>query len=270
MNSLRCSNCSFLNFATATACKRCGLPIESAPGQEWVAPPPYAPIGANPPPTEGGSYFWDQPAAYMPTYMPPQPARMASGAPLLVKIGVGLVLICLAAFLAIPTLLKNRKVDYTKLSWSEYRSPDGKFSTSFPAAPKISEQPIPLPTGTTQAHMLTAELSRDSGCMLMYVDYPIEHINIPEETLYDAALQGATRRQNSVTVGARRYVTLNGRRGVEAELNPADPKMGATGLVRIFWVSPRLYVMVAGGPNTPEFKAVQTKCFDSFKFGGGV
>jgi hypothetical protein len=134
----------------------------------------------------------------------------------------------------------------------------------------MSDMDIPSPMGTAKAHMLTAEVSRDGGCMLMYADYPVEHLNISEETLYDLALQGAARRQSVLGVGARKYVTLNGRRGIEAELNPTDSKMAASGGVRIFWVAPRLYVMLAGGPNTPEFKAVQTKCFDSFKLGGGV
>jgi hypothetical protein len=201
--------------------------------------------------------------------MPP-PARAASGSSVIVRIGVALAVVFLVSFLAIPILLKHRKTDYTNLNWSEYKSPDGKFSISLPVAPKVSELAIPSPMGTAQAHMLTAEVSLDGGCMLMYADYPVERLNIPEETLYDMALQGAASRQSVLGVGARRYITLNGHRGIEAELNPTNATMMASGSVRIFWVSPRLYVVLAGGPKTTEFKAVQTKCFDSFRINGGV
>jgi hypothetical protein len=262
MNSLRCSKCSFLNFATAGECKRCGLKFDSAQHPEW-APPPFAPSGAFPPSTEGGAHYWSQPP-YQTGYVPPPTARATSATSTIVKIGVAVAVVFLVALLAIPVLLKSRKTDFTKLSWTEYRAPDNKFSISLPAVPNVSEVAIPTPIGNAQAHVIKADINKDSGCMLLYADYPVERINISEENLYDTALKGVMNRQSLMGVGARKYVTLNGYKGIEAELKPTNPAMKETGGVRLFWITPRLSVVVAGGPDTPEFKAVQAKCFDSF------
>ncbi|HKQ99887.1 MAG TPA: hypothetical protein VJT09_04390, partial [Pyrinomonadaceae bacterium] len=147
-------------------------------------------------------------------------------------------------------------------------SPDNKFSVSLPAAPKIRDVTIPSPFGDARAQMLEAEVSKEGGCMLMYADYP-QRVNVSEDTLYDMAIQGATSRQKIFNVAARRYITLDGHRGVEATMSPKDPSMKASAVCRIFWVSPRLYVIVAGGLDTPEYKAVQTRCLDSFRLNAG-
>jgi hypothetical protein len=267
MNSLRCSNCAFLNFATASACKRCGLPFEASAETDWNSqsyalqesyPPPY------PQPTEGGSYFWDQPS-YRPNYAPP-PVAVKSGASTVIKVFVALAVVALLAFLAIPMLLKSKQTDFSNLTtWNEFRSPDGKFSIQLPVAPKISERVIPTPFGNAQAHVLEAEVSKDGGCMMLYADYPIER-TMSEDEIYGMAIQGATSRQRMMAVGAQKYIMLeSGHRGMEAELKPTDSKLKVTGGVRMFWVSPRLYVIAAGGPNSADFKAVQARCFESFR-----
>jgi hypothetical protein len=238
------------------------LKFDFAQHPEW-APPPFAPPGAPHQSAEGGAYYWGQPQ-YQTGYVPPPNARASSATSTIVKIGVAVAVVFLVAFLALPVLLKSRKTDFTRLNWTEYRGPDNKFSISFPAAPNVSEVTIPTPLGNSQAHIIKADISNDSGCMLMYADYPVERINISEENLYDMALKGVMNRQTLMGVGARRYVTLNGHRGIEAELKPTNPAMRETGGVRLFWITPRLYVVLAGGPDTPEFKAVQEKCFNSF------
>jgi hypothetical protein len=263
MNSLRCSNCSFLNFATASACKRCGLPFDPAAEAEWNSQAHASPE-AYPQTTEGGSFFWDQPAASRPNYALP-PVTASSGASKIVKILIAVAVVGIISAVAIPKLLKSGKTDFTNLNWTDYKSPDGKFSISLPVAPKMLDRTIPSPFGNADAHMLEAEVGKDGGCMLLYADYPSVNLKVTEEALYDMALRGAMNKQRMMSIGARRYITLDGHRGVEAELNPSDPNLSAVGAVRIFWVSPRLYVVGAGGPNTAEYKAVQAKCFDSFR-----
>jgi hypothetical protein len=265
MNSLRCSNCALLNFATADTCKRCGMPFNAAAETveaEWDSQA-FAPSENQPQPTEGNSNFWDQPS-YRPSYVPPPPVSAGSGGPRVLRILIAFAIIAAVSGLALPVLLK-KKSDFSNLSWVDYKSSDNKFSVSLPVAPKISEQSIPSPFGNAQAYVLEADVSKAGGCMLMYADYPAHQINVSEDTLYDMAIQGATRRQTILAVGARRYITLDGHRGVEIQLTPTDPKMKVIATSRIFWVPPRLYVMVAGGPETSEFKAVQTRCLDSFR-----
>jgi hypothetical protein len=181
------------------------------------------------------------------------------------KILISLAVFFLVSAVAIPSLYKSRKSDYTNLTWNEYHSPEKNFSISLPVAPKISERAIPSPFGNASAHLLEAEINRDSGCMLLYADYPVEHLNVSEDTLYEMALKGTTSRQKVMGVGERRYISVDGHRGIEAELKPNDPQMALTGGVRIFWVSPRLYVLVAGGPDIEEFKAVKARCLNSFR-----
>lgn len=267
MNSLRCTNCSFLNFATASACKRCGLPFESSinetPAEMHWGAPPYASPENYPQPNADGSYFWDQ-SSSQPYYVPPPPAR-SSGAATVIKVSVALAVISLVAFLAIPVLLKNKRANFTNLSWTDYSSPDGKFSVSLPVAPKISERPIPTPFGNAEAHIVDAQVSIDGGCMVLYTDYPLQQANVSEEEIYEMAVRGAASSQKQMAIGAQKYITLDGHRGMEVELKPGNTRLKLTGTLRLFWVSPRLYVLLAGGPETAEFEAVQARCLDSFR-----
>jgi hypothetical protein len=263
MNSLRCSNCSFLNFAAASACKRCGLPIESAAETESVS---YADVDSQtyPQPTENGSYFWDQPA-YQPTYLPP-PAPSGSAGGKIVGFAVAIVVIGMVAFLAIPGKKKTGKLNLANISWSEYRSPDNKFSVSLPVAPRESVVSQQTPLGAVPVHVLQAEVGKESGCLLMYADYPLGQMKISEEAVYEYALQGIARKNKSFGAAARKYVTHNGHQGLEFQLKPsADNKLEVDTTFRLFWESPRIYILIAGGPDTPEFSAVQKRCLDSFK-----
>jgi hypothetical protein len=263
MNSIRCSNCALLNFDTASACKRCGLPFnadaEAAGGAQYYAPP----AESHPPPAENGSYFWDQPN-YQPNFIPPHttPAQ-SSGGKKLVGVVVALAVAAFVAFVAVPRFLKP-KVDFANLAWTEYKSPDGKFSMTMPAAPKEQSMNRMTPVGNIQAHMLEADVSRDGGCLIAYADYPIDHLDVSEDKMYDYAIQGAMAQQSQLSVGSRKYISLDGYRGLEAELKPSSGDIKANATVRVFWVPPRMYAVLAGGLDTPEFKAMQTRCLDSF------
>lgn len=268
MNSLRCSNCSFLNFATASACKRCGLPFESsvndAPAQAEWNPQPYASPETYPQPTADGSSYWEQPS-YQP-YYPAPPMPKSSGSATVIKVLVAVAVIALVAFLAIPVLLKKKGTNFTNLSWTDYNSPDGKFSMSLPKVPKISERAIPTPFGDAAAHIFDAQISLEGGCMVLYTDYPIQQEDVSEEDIYEMAIQGAANNQRQLAIGTQKFITVNGYKGMEAEMKPGtNTRLKVAGTVRLFWVSPRLYVVLAAGPDTPEFKAVRTRCVDSFR-----
>jgi hypothetical protein len=263
MNSLRCSNCSFLNFATASACKRCGFSFEPAAETEWN-PQPYAPQpDPYAQPTGANSYYWDQPS-YQSSYVPP-PAPSGSSGKTIAGIFAVLAVLGLVAFIAIPKLLKAKKTDFTNLSWTEYRAPDGTFTVSLPVAPKEKQMTQTTQAGYIQVNIVEAEVGPDGGCLVMYADYPILG-KVSVDTLYDQMLQ-AMASADHLAIGARRYITQDGHQGIEAEFKPPTLKQyQASAIARLFWVSPRLYMVMSGGPETVEFSAVSKRCLDSFNF----
>lgn len=274
MNSFRCSNCSLLNFDTASACKRCGLPFDSG-AEQADEPQHYAPEQHSPQdytqPAEGNSYFWDQPN-YQPSYIPPRPAPAPSGsAGKIVGVVVLLAVISLGAFIGIPKLLGRKTVNPASLSWREYKSPDGSFTVSLPGEPKELQLDQPTPAGTAKVRAVITEIGRDGGCMVMYAEYP-QLSKVSEDMLYEQTLKNMDSRGGSAraTLGNRKFITHDGHRGLEVEFKPKGPEgADAAGRARLFIVTPRVYVVMAGAPETPEFAPVIDKCLDSFKFNYG-
>lgn len=271
MNSHRCSNCDFLNFSKDSACKRCGLSfdssVETEAGTDWN-PQPTASQETYPQPSEGGSFYWDQPQpqpSYQSNYYAPSHTVASSGNAKIVRILILVAVLVVVAVGAIPMLLKGGKSEFSNLSWYEYQSPDKKFSVSLPVTPKTYERTIPSPFGNAQAQAVEAAVGKEGGCMLIAADYPVVNSKISEAAIYDMAIQGATRTNRVLGMGQRKDIMLFGHKGVEVQLLSKDPERSFIGSARIFWVSPRLYVMATGGPDTPEFRAVHTRCLESFR-----
>jgi len=263
MSSLRCSNCSFLNFATASVCKRCGLPFESASETELNS---YAGSHSETYPQSIGNEFnfWDQPS-YQPNYYPP-PAPSGSAGSKIVLFVVAFVVLGMAAFIAIPKVLKNKNAEILNVSWSEYRSPDNQFSVALPVAPKKFVVTRQTPLGNVPVHVLQSDVGKESGCILMYADYPLGQMKLTEEALFEYTLKGMANSGNVFSTGARKFITHGGRKGLEIEVKPtAQNKLEVNTSVRLFWVSPRIYILLTGGPDTPEHRAIQAKCLDSLK-----
>jgi hypothetical protein len=273
MNSLRCSNCSLLNFDTATACKRCGLPFnseaEAGIGAQHYAPAESYSQQSYQQPAEGGSHFWDQPN-YQPNYIPPPPPPSSSGGMKVVGILVSVAVAALVAFVAMPKLLKSGKANLSNITWSEYQSPDGSYSVSMPATPKETQMNHTNAAGTAQVRVVTAEIGRDAGCMVMYADYPVLS-KVSEDTLYEQTIKAwASKDAAQYAIGQRKFITQDGHRGLEVEFKPPIlERMEAKGRMRLFWVAPRLYMVMSAGPETPEFAKVSDRCLDSFKFSTG-
>lgn len=272
MNSIRCSNCSLLNFDTAGSCKRCGQPFDGH-AEQADEPQHYAPQQHSPQdysqPAEGNSYFWDQPQ-YQPSYIPPRPAPAPSGAGKIIALVVAaLASLSLVAFVAIPRLIGRKTVDPASLSWREYKSPDGSFTVSMPGEPKEMQLNQPTPTGTAKVRAVMTEVGRDDGlCMVMSAEYP-QLSKVSEDMLYEQTLKNMEGRNTARAIlGARKFIEHDGRRGIEVEFTPKG-KEGATGRVRLFIVPPKVYVVLSGGPEGPEFAPVIDRCLNSFKFSDG-
>ena len=271
MNSFRCSNCSLLNFDTAGACKRCGLPFDSqsepADGaQHYATPQSYTQ------PAEGSPNYWDQPQ-YQPSYIPPRPApatASSSVARVIVGVIVSVALLSLIAAVAIPKLLGRKTVDPASLSWREYKAPDGSFSVSLPGEPKEMQLNQPTPAGTAKVRAVITEIGRDGACMVMSAEYP-QLSKVSEDMLYEQTLKNMESRGTARAVlGNRKFITHDGHKGIEVEFKPKGPEgVNATGRTRLFIVMPRVYVVLAGGPEGSEFAPVIDRCLDSFRFSDG-
>lgn len=272
MNSIRCSNCALLNFDTAVACKRCGMPFDSqaeyADAAHDIATPQQYPQQ----PAEGNSYFWDQPQyqpQYQPSYIPPRPAPAPSRAgKTIAVVAAAVASISLIAFIAIPRLLKPGKANLANLSWREYKAPDGSFSVSLPSEPREIQMNQPTPHGTAKVRAVMSEIGREGGCMVMYAEYP-QLSKVSEDMLYEQTIKNmASRGTNNATLGNRKFITHDGHRGIEVEFTPKSQE-GAKGRARLFIVTPKVYVVMAGGEETPEYAPVIDRCLNSFKFSDG-
>jgi hypothetical protein len=258
MSSLRCSQCSLLNFSTATACKRCGAPLAGQAASNWESPSHDQGETFTPPNGE-----WSEAQAQFPSpayyALPPLTSDSRS------KKTVGIVvvaIICLVAVISIPLLLKSGKTaNVASYNWQDYSPDDMSFSISMPGEPKN----MSFSRGPMQMHMSSVEMGKQTAFAVMYTDLPPEAMNLSVDKLFDAAMQSMKQRQEVVVI-SRKDITLDGNKGIELSIKPPE-SAGAvgTGVCRIYWVPPRLYVVVAGGPDSPESSAARVRFLDSFK-----
>jgi hypothetical protein len=175
---------------------------------------------------------------------------------------VVVALLCLVAVISIPLLLKSGKsANVASYNWQEYSPDDMAFTVSMPGEPKNTT----MSRGPVEIHMSTVELGKQTAFAVMYLDLPPESLNMPVDRLFDAAMQSMKQRQE-VTVLNRKDITLDGYKGIELAIKPPE-SAGAvgTGVCRIYWVPPRLYILVAGGPDSSESSAARIRFLDSFR-----
>lgn len=258
MTSIRCSQCSLVNFSTANACKRCGSPLAVEGATDWEA-------GRNnfaetyAPPADGWSSVQTQlpPQTYYASSHPVSDSRSKK------TIGIVVVaILCLVAVISIPLYLKSGKAtDAVSYNWREYSPDDVSFSISMPNEPKHAT----MGRGGLQMHMVTVELGKHNAFAVMYADLPPEAMNLSEDRIFDAAIESMNRRQEMIIL-SRKEISLDGHTGMELGLKPpASAGAVGTGVCRIYWIPPRLYIIAAGGPDSPEQSAAKARFLDSFK-----
>ena len=258
MSSIRCSQCSLVNFTTATACKRCGQPLATDAPSYWETPVQNQGETFMP---SNDEWAAPQSQAQTPNYyaLPPLTSDSRS------KKTVGIVVVailCLVAVISIPLLLKSGKsANAASYNWQDYTPDDMAFTVSMPGEPKNTT----MARGPVEIHMSTVGMSKQTAFAVMYLDLPPESVNMPVDRLFDAAMQSMKQRQE-VTVLNRKDITLDGHKGIELAIKPPESAGPVgTGVCRIYWVPPRLYVLVAGGPDSSEASAARIRFLDSFK-----
>ena len=264
-NSVRCPQCRLLNFATESICKRCRAPLAADGGfaaETHVTPNPHAgdegvphdgPHAGEWGAGDGEAQAWSHEAA--PDEVAP-PRASAFRSPL---VWVGVLVLAFAAGLAVWRVAG-------RLKWKEYRHPDGSFSVMMPGKPLESTTSQPAPFGTLQMNSLTSLRETNAGYVLVYSDYPDAVVNsgVTDDQLLEGGLQGGLKSSGAKLV-RRAKVSLGNYSGIEADLQ-APPSAGVSSMrCRVYWMPPRLYILMAISPTADPNTAEAQKFLDSFK-----
>jgi hypothetical protein len=168
--------------------------------------------------------------------------------------------------LAIGFAWKFGKTAPVNYAWQEYTPQDASYTIQMPARPVESIQNMTSPTGTLPMYASSVNMGPQEAYLTAYIDYPDNYKNVSSDSLLDGAAQGGLTNSHSTLVSKKR-ITLDGYPGVEVEmLLPAGGiQGGGRAFSRIYWVAPRIYILVGGGPDSKEVKQSATKFLDSFK-----
>jgi hypothetical protein len=277
MNSNRCGNCGFLNFASASVCKRCKVEFETAQAQAGNMPSGSYEIDRQAnyevAPFQTATQ-WPQPA-YQPSFPPPPPMYFqtpiaplpraskngAANAVLWTLLGVAVFIA-----LGIGAVWKfGSHAVAANYAWQEYASPDGSFTILMPNHPMETVQSQSTPAGEIQMHISGVNMGQNGAYLIAYADYPGNFSKLPSQELLDAGAQGAVSRSGATLV-SKKNITLDGYPGVELELLPpaGEGLDGGHARARIYWAAPRLYIMFTGVSKS-ESQTTMAKFLDSFK-----
>lgn len=260
MNSVRCVNCSLVNFAESSECKRCGAPLGSAEGNEGQAQALAQSESYSGPTYASASGYSGQYQSYF------EDSSASSGSRQGKTIGVVLIaLICLVAVIGVPWYL-SRKSELATLEWREYKPDDGAFSILMPGEPKRNSASRTTRSGTNYMTMYTYATEGGTAFAIGYVQYPSVSPNAPVELLFDEAIDSMSG-QGQIAILSRKNVTLDGHQAVELEVKPPESanRSGDKGVFRLYWAPPRMYIIGVGGPDSHEASATRMKYLDSFK-----
>lgn len=275
MNSIRCGNCGFLNFATATACKRCKAEFATDPAQalnpaainyETSSQPsyqatPYETVAQWPQPAYASPL---PPPMYMPSPIAPLPRASRNGATnevlwtllgLTIFIGVGLGFVW-----------RLVKPSPTITGWQEYTSQDGSYTVQMPTKPLETEESQASPAGSLQMHLMLGSMQEKGIYIVGYTDYPNVPSNVSIKQLLDSAAEGAAS-NSGATMLSKKEIMLDGNQGIEVEMDVPPSKIpgGGKATCRIYWASPRIYILFVGGSTGAGIYESRSKFLDSFK-----
>jgi hypothetical protein len=262
MDSIRCDNCSLLNFATSSVCKRCGAPLGSAEGEQFQAQQ-FASSENYSGQTDftSSSEFTGQ----YPRYFEHSTALPDSQQGKSIKV-VLIALICLVAVIGVPWYLKySSKTEFTDISWRVFKPEDGSFSILMPAEPQCKNASVMTQEGTRFTTMCTHDTEGGTGFAVGYAQYPSVPSDTRVDLLFDEAVNGMSD-TGEMTVLSRKKLMLDGHQAVELEVVPSSKnKLGEKGMFRIYWAPPRMYIFGIGGPDSAAAAAARIKYLDSFK-----
>ena len=261
MQSIRCVACSLVNFATSSACKRCGSPFTSSENSEgqFHDSLEFSSPGSQPSlnPSSGPGDRYDQYRSNSYASAAP-PKRKTRGV-------IVLALLCLAAAVGIPWYLKGSRSEFADISWREFKADDGAFSILVPQEPQHKSLDQVTPQGSIKADMYLMVTPGKTQLVVGAIKFPATQ-SVPADQLFDRAFESMTGRTGAVIVG-RRNIMLDGYQGVEWDIKPPENANlpNDKGVARLYWAAPTFYMVMIGGPDSPESAAARKKYLDSFK-----
>lgn len=266
MNTIRCSNCGFLNFVTDPSCKRCKATFEDVP------PPATQQFAAEFQPAFQGGYQtqqWPQPAYNpyaLPTPVAPLPKVSKNSS---TNAGLWVLLtIAVAVAVGIGVLWKANRSAPTINGWQEYRAPDNSFTVQMPVKAFDTVQSQMTPAGQIQMHIAAGMFENKGIYMVGYADYPssFDPSRVPTSSLLNAAADGAVN-NSGATMVSKKSLTVDGREAIEAEMTIPSSKLpgGGKAVCRIFWAAPRVYILFVGGQDSSGVYESRDRFLNSFK-----
>lgn len=265
MNTNRCGNCGFLNFASVSACKRCkgalDAPAEVGESQffggyaaEWQGGYQTAPD--FPQPAYASPYF--------PTPLAPLPRTSKNGgtnAALMTLLGIAVLIA-----VGIGVLWKFGTPGSANFSWQEYKAEDGSFSVQMPTKPIETEHSQSTPAGPMQMHIMMGDMKAQGAYVIAHMEYPPNSQSVSPDMLLDFAVQRAVSNAGATLV-SKREITLDGYQGIEVEMTvpPEKAPGGGRAVCQIYLAAPRIYMLFVGGPESSEVYKNRAKFLNSFK-----
>ena len=109
------------------------------------------------------------------------------------------------------------------------------------------------PIGNITAYMYSTDISGQGSTMVSNADYPLEaRVAIADSELLDGAANGTVTSSKSTLVSKREIQLAGGHRGVEIEMTPPKDTDAEVCVARIYWVRPRMYIMMVAGKRDSQ------------------
>ncbi len=226
MNSISCSSCGLINSPADPSCRRCGWPLGAD------APAPYN----------------DSRRSHSTYAAPAKPSRSTMGI-------VGSIVIMLAASAAgryAYTFIRPSLFGGT-VAWQTVSPPGAKYDAKLPGPMKAEQRALPTPIGNVTAYMYGSEVSGQGFAGVMNADYPIDNdLIVDDSAVLEGAVNGTITSTKSTLVSKRDVRLPEGYRGIEYELVPAKESGAEVFVGRVYWVPPRIYVMILMGKRDSQ------------------
>jgi hypothetical protein len=265
MRNNRCANCGFLNFADASACKRCKASFDApsaisesvySSADEYAWQPQYQTAPDYPQPFYPPQYFPTPVAA-----LPRRSKHSGTNAALLSLLGVAVIVAA-----AIGVLWKFGKAAPSTFGWQEYKADDESFTVEMPTKPVETVQSESTPMGEIDSHVLMGNMRGDGIYVVAYTDFPSGASNASADSILESVAQGSLD-NSGATMLSKKKITLDGYPGLEVEMKVPASKVpgGGHATCRLYWVAPRIYVMFVGSHESSEIYRDRARFLDSFK-----
>lgn len=139
------------------------------------------------------------------------------------------------------------------VTWQTVTPPGARYDAKLPGPMKAEQRPLPTPIGTVTAYMYGNEVAGQGYAGIMNADYPIEHdLIVDDSAVLEGAVNGTVTSTKSTLVSKRDIQLPAGYRGIEFELVPAKESGAEVFVGRVYWVRPRIYVMILMGKRDSQ------------------